>query len=106
MDSILVYITAKDKDQAKTIGRKLVEEKLAACVNIIDGMESIYWWEEKVCEDRETVLIVKTRESLLDKLTARVKSLHSYECPCVVALRIAGGNEDYLRWIEGSVIPD
>jgi periplasmic divalent cation tolerance protein len=103
MDPVLVYITTNDKTQAKTIGRTLVEERLAACANIIDGMESIYWWEGKICEDNESVLIVKTRESILDKLTARVKSIHSYACPCVVALRITGGNEDYLRWIGESV---
>lgn len=103
MDSILVYITAKDKAQAKTIGRTLVEERLAACANVIDGMESIYRWEGKICEDCETVLMVKTAESLIDKLTTRVKSMHSYECPCVIAFRIAGGNKDYLKWISESV---
>jgi len=103
MDPVLVYITTKDKTEAKAIGRTLIVERLAACANVIDVMESIYWWEGKICEDNESVLIVKTKESLLDKLTAKVKSIHSYECPCVVALRIAGGNEDYLRWIEESV---
>jgi periplasmic divalent cation tolerance protein len=103
MDAVLVYITTKDKVEAKAIGRILVQERLAACANVIDGMESIYWWEGKICEDNESVLIVKTKESLLDKLTAKIASIHSYECPCVVALRIVGGNENYLRWIGESV---
>jgi periplasmic divalent cation tolerance protein len=97
-----VYITTHDKEQARSIGRVLVEEHLAACVNIIDGMESIYFWNNSICEDKEVILIAKTREDLLTELTQRVKSLHSYECPCIVALPITGGNQEYLNWIEAS----
>lgn len=100
MELILVYITTKDKQQARLIGKTLVEERLAACVNIIDGMQSIYWWEGAINEDNEAILIVKTRNSLLEKLTDRVKSLHTYTCPCIVAIPISGGNTDYLGWIK------
>jgi periplasmic divalent cation tolerance protein len=99
---LFVYITTKDKEQARSIGRVLVEEHLAACVNIINGMESIYFWNNSICEDKEAILIAKTREDLLSDLSQRVKSLHSYECPCIVALPIAGGNQEYLDWIKES----
>lgn len=100
MTKLIIYITTKDKDQAKQIGRILVEERLAACVNIIDGMTSIYWWDNSLNEDNEAILIAKTTQDLLDPLTARVKQLHTYECPCIVAIPIIGGNPDYLQWIE------
>lgn len=100
MEAILTYITTKDKQQARLIGKTLVEERLAACVNIIDGMQSIYWWEGAISEDNEAILIAKTRNSLLEKLTDRVKSLHTYTCPCIIAIPISGGNRDYLGWIK------
>lgn len=99
---LFVYITTSDKEQARSIGRVLVEEHLAACVNIIEGMESIYFWNDSICEDKEVILIAKTREDLLTELTQRVKSLHSYQCPCIVALPIVGGNQEYLCWIDDS----
>jgi periplasmic divalent cation tolerance protein len=95
----LVYITCKDKKQARTIGRALVEERLAACANIIDKMNSLYWWEGAVQDDSETVLIVKTRRTLVPALARRVKQLHSYTVPCVVTTPIVGGNADFLAWI-------
>lgn len=99
---LFVYITTKDKGQARSIGRVLVEEHLAACVNIVDGMESIYRWNNSICEDQETILIAKTRNDLLEELTARVKSLHSYTCPCIIAIPITGGNQEYLDWVQQS----
>jgi len=96
----VVYITAKDKAEARKIGRELVESRLAACVNIIDGVNSIYWWEGKVQDEAEAVLIAKTKESLVPELIEKVKSLHSYTCPCVVSLPVLGGNPDFLSWIE------
>jgi len=99
MDQLFVYITAKNAEQARTIGRALIERKLAACVNIYENVQSIYRWEGAVCEDSEAVLIVKTRKPLLDTLINSVKELHTYSCPCIVALPIVGGNRDYLDWI-------
>lgn len=99
MDVRLLYITAGSRDEAKKIGRALVEARLAACANIIDGMDSIYWWQGKLTEDREAVLIIKTRADLVSAVTARIKALHSYTVPCVVALPILDGNPDYIDWI-------
>lgn len=100
MSACLVYITVPDPEAARRIGRALVEQRLAACANIIDGMRSVYRWEGAIEEDSETVLIVKTREALVSALTESVRSLHSHEVPCIVALPIAGGNPDFFDWIE------
>jgi periplasmic divalent cation tolerance protein len=97
----MVYITTKDKQEAKSIGKNLVKERLAACVNIIDNMESIYWWEGEVVEDTEAILIAKTPYHNVDELTQRVKELHSYECPCLISLQFTEqeGNEEYQKWL-------
>ncbi|MBI2338952.1 MAG: divalent-cation tolerance protein CutA [Deltaproteobacteria bacterium] len=95
-----IYITCSNRAEADKIGRALVEEHLAACVNIIDGMNSIYWWEGKIEEGKETVLIAKTKETVVKKLIEKVKSLHSYSCPCIVSLAVEDGNSDFLKWIE------
>jgi periplasmic divalent cation tolerance protein len=100
MEPCLVYMTVESKAQALSIGRSLVEERLAACVNVIEGMNSIYRWEGKIEEADEVVLIAKTRRARLDQLIARVKALHGYDCPCIVALPIVKGNPDYLAWID------
>ncbi|NKB21120.1 MAG: divalent cation tolerance protein CutA [Alphaproteobacteria bacterium] len=94
-----VYMTAASKDEAGKIGTCLVEEKLAACVNIIDGMTSIYRWEGKTENATETVLIAKTVSGNIEALTERVKALHSYDCPCIVAVPIKDGNQEFLSWI-------
>ena len=96
----MVYVTAKDKDEAKAIGRGLLEEKLAACVNIIDSVSSIYWWKGKIEEAEEAVLIAKTKETLVPELIKKVKSRHSYECPCIVSLPIQDGYPLFLDWIK------
>jgi len=97
----LIYITTKDREEARKIGRTLVEEKLAACVNIIDGMESIYRWKGKIEEANECILLAKTPYHNVKPLTERVKEMHSYECPCVISLTMTEqeGNEGYLRWL-------
>ncbi len=94
-----IYITAASQEEALAIGRALVEARLAACANVFPGVTSIYWWEGSRQEDSEVVLILKTRQDLVDEVVAKVKELHSYECPCVVAFAIAGGNKDFLDWI-------
>lgn len=99
----LIYVTCENNEAARRIGKRLVESRLAACVNIIDGMNSIYRWEGKLQDDRETVLIVKTTQDLADQVVAELKSLHGYECPCVLKIPIEGGNEDFLTWIEKQV---
>ena len=105
MSESFVYMTASDAAEATRIGRALVEERLVACVNILNDMRSIYWWQGQVETSAEVVLIAKTRTELVEPLIARVKSLHSYECPCVIALPIAAGNPDYLAWIQSETRP-
>ena len=99
MNISLVYITAKDVEKAREIGEKLVSERIAACVNIFGGMSSIYRWENRLCHEQEAVLIAKTRTSMVKTLTRRVKELHSYSCPCIIAFQVNGGNRDFLAWI-------
>ena len=94
-----VYVTAANKAEATSIGRALVEERLAACANVLDNMTSLYYWEGKLQEDSEAVLIAKTREDLVERLIERVKTLHSYDCPCVVSWSLQAGNPAYLDWI-------
>ncbi len=100
MDAVAVYITCKDNEQAITIGETLVCEHVVACVNIINAIQSIYWWQGNLCNDSECILIAKTRASLFDKVLKRTKELHTYQIPCVVALPITHGNPEYLKWIE------
>jgi len=95
----VVYITASNREQALAIGRTLVTERLVACANILDGMTSIYRWDGQLNEDRETVLIAKTRQELTERVVGRVRELHSYECPCVVCWPITAANPEYLAWI-------
>jgi len=100
MEPVFAYMTASSPEEARRIGRALVEARLAACVNVIDRMTSFYWWQGKIEEGSEAVLIAKTTRDKLEALTAKVKSLHSYTVPCVVGLPIVGGNADFLSWIE------
>lgn len=106
MGICLIYMTAGSEGEAERIGRELVASRLAACVNIIPGMKSIYRWEGELQEDRETVLIAKSTSERLPQLTRRVKALHSYDCPCVVSLPVAGGNQDFIDWIGAATAED
>lgn len=101
----LIYMTASGAGEARRIGKALVEARLAACVNLIEGMRSLYWWEGAVQEDAEVVMIAKTRAALVEPLTAKVRELHSYDCPCVVAVPITGGNPAFLAWIVTETSP-
>ena len=95
-----VYMTAGSVEEAKSIGQILVGQNLAACVNLLENMTSIYKWEEKLEESQEVIMIAKTRKTLMPKLIETVNSLHSYDCPCILELPIQGGNPDFLSWIE------
>jgi len=99
MNAKLIYVTTGSIGEASTIARTLLDERLIACANIIDGMRSYYRWQGAVREDREAVLIVKTRGALVAAVIDRVKALHGYDCPCVVALSITDGNQAFLDWI-------
>ena len=98
-DPIVVLITAGSSAEAEAIARRLVETHLAACVNILPQIRSLFWWEGKVSEEQEILLLVKSRRPLFDKLAAAVQELHSYTVPEVIALPIQFGTEKYLQWI-------
>ncbi|KAL6641146.1 hypothetical protein ACP70R_019327 [Stipagrostis hirtigluma subsp. patula] len=100
--SIVVYVTVPNREAGKKLAGSIISEKLAACVNIVPGVESVYWWDGKVQSDAEELLIIKTRESLLDALTEHVKANHEYDVPEVIALPIKGGNQKYLEWLKNS----
>ena len=102
---VMTYITAKDTKQALAIARALVTERLAACANILGPIRSIYHWGGQLNDDTEVALIAKTRAALLPKLIARVKQLHTYDCPCIVALPIETGNPDFLDWLAAQTAP-
>lgn len=99
MDLIVVYMTAGSEAAAHRIGRALVEEGLAACVNLLGPMRSIYRWKGAVEEAQEVAFIAKTRSDRFAALAARVAELHDYEVPCVVALPLRDGNAAYLEWL-------
>ena len=98
--AIIIFITASSSEEAQKIATALVEEKLVACVNIIPQIKSIYWWEGKVCQDDEVMLISKTKQSLFTTLMDRVKAMHSYEVPEIISFPISEGSPEYLHWIE------
>ena len=99
MDIRFLYVTVGTREEAELIGRQLVEERIAACVNLLGPMQSYYWWKNQVQSDQETVLIAKTTQDKVPLATKRIRELHSYSCPCVVALPVVDGNEDFLAWI-------
>jgi periplasmic divalent cation tolerance protein len=99
MEFFFAYITAPDVEEARRIGKTLVAERLAACVNILPRMESHYWWNGKMESAQEAVLIAKTQGGLREALLARVRALHPAETPCVVFLPLASGDAGYLEWI-------
>lgn len=99
----LVYVTVPNSGEAEKIAEAVITERLAACANFFDGVRSVFEWEGTLCREQETVLILKTAAEKMDALTARIKELHSYDCPCIVALPIEGGNPDFLRWISKQI---
>jgi periplasmic divalent cation tolerance protein len=99
MDEIVVFITASNEDEAARIAKALVEAKLAGCVNIIKNIRSIYSWQGKVEDETEVLMIVKTQKSIFDSLMKKVKELHSYTVPEIIAMPIVKGSEDYLKWL-------
>lgn len=97
---IVVFITAADTAEAEHLAEALLTAHLAACVSILPEVSSRFWWRGKIESTREVLLTVKSRDHLLEAIIARVKKLHSYEVPEIIALPIVGGNADYLRWIK------
>ena len=100
--SIVVYVTVPNREAGKKLAESIVKEKLAACVNRVPGIESVYQWKGEIQTDAEELLIIKTRQSLLQALTEHVKANHEYDVPEVISLPITGGNLKYLEWIKES----
>lgn len=99
-DHLVLFITVPNEEVAAQLARSLVEEKLAACVNRVPGVQSTYFWQGEVCVDSELLLIVKTQASHFEDLRTRVQELHPYTVPEIIALPIARGHADYLAWID------
>lgn len=99
----IVFCTTP-KEIAENIAEQILNDKLAACVNIIDTVKSKYWWEDKIQTDEESLLIIKTTKELIEPLTEKIKSIHPYDVPEVISIKIKEGNEDYLNWIYNSTI--
>ena len=99
----VVFVTCSGKEEAEKISKTLVKEKLAACVNVVSTVKSFFWWEGKVDEAEEHLLIIKTSVEKMEKLIEKVKELHSYSVPEIISLPILEGNKEYLKWIEDSL---
>jgi periplasmic divalent cation tolerance protein len=96
---VLVYSTFPSAEAAEDVGRALVEGKLAACVNIVPGMVSVYRWEGRIERGAEVMMIIKTRTSLAQRVVAEVRTRHAYENPALLVLPVIGGSDDFLAWI-------
>ncbi len=101
-DAIVILSTVPDAEKAAEIARALVEEHLVACVNIIPGLRSIYRWEGKLADDAEVLCVIKTARDRFDQVAARIKALHPYSVPEVIALPVVKGFEPYLDWVRKS----
>jgi periplasmic divalent cation tolerance protein len=100
---IVVLVTAGNEEEGRKIAKGLLKEKWAACINIIPRVNSHFLWKGKIERSAETLLVIKTKNSCLNKVIRLVKKVHSYEVPEIIALSIVGGNRDYLGWIEESL---
>lgn len=100
---IVVFVTCASNKEATKIAKNLLDEKLIACANIIEGVKSLFWWKGKVDKATEALIIVKTVRKNFEKIQKRIKELHSYEVPEIVALPIVAGEGGYLKWITESI---
>src|SRR4051812_43746398 len=98
-DALELHVTAPDSAVAERLARALIDERLAACVNILPGVRSLYRWQGKVCDDAEVLCLVKTRAALFERVKARIIELHPYEIPEVLAFAVADGSAAYLAWL-------
>ncbi|MDA8100482.1 MAG: divalent-cation tolerance protein CutA [Nitrospiraceae bacterium] len=98
-DEIVILITTSSEAEAQRIGRALVEEHLVACANIIPAIKSIFFWEGKTQETAESLMVCKSRSALMDRITSRVREMHSYTVPEIIAIPIEGGLPEYLAWV-------
>lgn len=98
-DAVVVLVTTESAEEAHRIGKFLVDEHLAACVNVVGRINSLFRWEGEVCDEEEALMVIKSVSGNLDALTRRVQELHSYDVPEVIALPVVGGSQDYLDWV-------
>ena len=100
---IVIFVTASSKKEAQKIGVSLIKQKLAACVNIIDKVDSVFFWENKVQKAKEYLLVIKSTRAKFTQIAKLIKSLHSYKVPEIIALPIIVGDKPYLRWIDATL---
>jgi len=100
MEHIVIYCTVPNKKEGKEIAKKLVENKLVACVNIIDKVESVFSWNGELCEEKEALLMIKTKKELFAKINSVIQKMHSYNVPEVISLPMENADETYLKWID------
>ncbi len=98
-EKVVIYITTGTDEEAQKVAEELLKQRKAACVSILPGVSSIFWWQDKLDSAEEILLIVKTKASLVDEIVRLVTEIHSYDVPEIIALPIVGGNRDYLEWI-------
>jgi len=101
---IVIFVTCSSKKEALFIANKLLKERLIACANVIDGMKSLFWWKGKVDKAQESLIIVKTVRKNFDKIQKKIKQFHSYEVPEIIALPITMGENNYLKWVDKSIM--
>jgi periplasmic divalent cation tolerance protein len=99
---VVIYITTPNKRLALKIGKACIQDKLVACINVIDKISSVYEWQGKLCEEKECILIMKTVQKKSFEIKKKVEQLHSYSCPCILILPILDGNENFLNWVSQS----
>jgi periplasmic divalent cation tolerance protein len=99
-DFIVILVTASSEEEAKKIAQSLVEKRLVACVNIIKDVQSVFRWKGKISDEKELLLIIKTRKKLYKNVEEEIKTLHAYEVPEIIALPIISGSKDYLYWVD------
>ena len=100
MAYIIVFMTTSNKQEATNIVRALLEERLIACANLVDRVTSFFWWKEKIEQENEVLVIMKSQQKLFEKLSIRVKELHSYDVPELLAVPITEGSQSYLDWMK------
>lgn len=100
-----VYVTTSGVSESRKIARILVEKKLAACVNIIPSIESIYLWKGEIEEDSESLMFIKTRSELVEKVIKMIEEIHSYDTPCVLEISLKRGSENYFNWLDNEIDP-
>ena len=105
MSFIIVVMTAPNKQEAVSIVRALLEERLIACANILDPVHSLFWWKGKIAEEKEVLVLMKSQKTLFGKLSERVTALHSYDVPEILALPIVEGSSSYIEWMRACFEP-